>query len=71
MVDICDKMALALRDQDEDGRGDLGEGNVFTPDSKPGFESSEYSHEYEMWTDITYSFSANLYHWGRCIITVQ
>jgi uncharacterized protein (DUF608 family) len=59
------RLVLALPDQDGDGIGDLGAGNSLTPDSKPGLESSEYSHEFEVWTGISYSFSANLYHWGK------
>jgi len=54
-----------LSDQDGDGIGDMGVANALTPDSKPGLEASEYSHEYEVWTGISYSFSANLYHWGK------
>ncbi|MGD0581312.1 MAG: GH116 family glycosyl-hydrolase [Bacteroidales bacterium] len=59
------RLVLALPDQDGDGIGDLGAGNALTPESKPGIESSEYSHEYEVWAGIAYSFSANLYHWGK------
>jgi uncharacterized protein (DUF608 family) len=58
-------LVLHLPDQDGDGIGDLGVANALTSDSKPGVEASEYSHEYEVWTGISYSFSANLYHWGK------
>jgi non-lysosomal glucosylceramidase len=58
-------LVLLLSDQDGDGIGDMGVANALTLDEKPGLEASEFSHEYEVWTGISYSFSANLYHWGK------
>ena len=60
------RLVLALPDQDGDGIGDLGAANVLTPDSKPGIGASDgKAHEYEVWTGISYSFAANLYHFGK------
>lgn len=60
-------LALPLLDTDHDGVGDVGAGNALTPESKPALGASEWEHQFEVWTGITYSLCANLYAWGKRI----
>ena len=59
------RLVLPLPDTDGDGIGDYGAANALTPDSKPALGASEYEHQFEVWTGITYTLSSDLYYWGR------
>ncbi|HEY65378.1 MAG TPA: hypothetical protein G4O02_12490 [Caldilineae bacterium] len=61
------RASLPLPDTDGDGVGNLGVGNALRPDGSPGVGDSEFRHEYEVWTGVSYSLAANLYHWGKRI----
>jgi hypothetical protein len=37
------------------------------PDSTPGIGESEYSHQFEVWSGVSYSAAANMYAWGKRI----
>jgi uncharacterized protein (DUF608 family) len=54
-----------LMDLDGDGIGDLGVANALHSDSTPGVGDSEFAHQFEVWTGVSYAAAANLYHWGR------
>ena len=54
-----------LMDLNGDGIGDLGVANALHPDSTPGVGDSEFEHQFEVWTGVSYAAAANLYHWGR------
>lgn len=59
------RAVLPLKDLNGDGVGDLGVANALHPDSTPGVGDSEYSHQFEVWTGVSYCAAANLYHWGK------
>ncbi len=59
------RAVLPLRDFNGDGVGDMGVANALHPDSTPGVGDSEYSHQFEVWTGVSYCAAANLYHWGK------
>lgn len=56
---------LALKDCNGDGVGDVGVANAVHPDSLPGVGDSEYLHQFEVWTGVSYCAAANIYHCGR------
>ena len=59
------RAVLPLKDQNGDGVGDIGVANALHPDSTPGVGDSEYSHQFEVWTGVSYNAAANLYAWGK------
>lgn len=59
------RAVLPLKDLNGDGVGDLGVANALRPDSAPGVGDSEYAHQFEVWTGVSYSAAANLYAWGK------
>jgi len=59
------RAVLPLKDQNGDGVGDLGVANALRPDSTPGAGDSEYAHQFEVWTGVSYNAAANLYAWGK------
>jgi len=61
------RAVLPLRDFNGDGVGDMGAANALHPDSTPGVGDSEYAHQFEVWTGVSYCAAANLYHWGTRI----
>jgi non-lysosomal glucosylceramidase len=61
------RAVLPLKDFNGDGVGDLGVANALRPDSTPGLGDSEYAHQFEVWTGVSYCAAANLYHWGKRI----
>jgi uncharacterized protein (DUF608 family) len=61
------RAVLPLRDFNGDGIGDMGAANALHPDSTPGVGDSEYAHQFEVWTGVSYCAAANLYHWGKRI----
>lgn len=56
---------MALKDCNGDGIGDVGVANAVHPDSLPGVGDSEYSHQFEVWTGVSYCATANIYHCGK------
>ncbi len=56
---------LALKDCNGDGIGDVGVANAVHPDSMPGIGDSEYLHQFEVWTGVSYCAAANIYHCGK------
>jgi len=56
---------LALKDCNGDGVGDVGVANAVHPDSLPGVGDSEYLHQFEVWTGVSYCATANIYHCGK------
>jgi len=56
---------MALKDFNGDGIGDVGVANAVHPDSLPGVGDSEYTHQFEVWTGVSYCATANIYHWGK------
>lgn len=61
------RAVLPLKDLNGDGIGDIGVANALHPDSTPGIGDSEYTHQFEVWTGVSYCAAANLYHWGKRI----
>ena len=61
------RAVLPLKDFNGDGIGDMGVANALHPDSTPGVGDSEYAHQFEVWTGVSYCAAANLYHWGTRI----
>ena len=61
------RAVLPLKDLNGDGIGDMGVANALHPDSTPGVGDSEYTHQFEVWTGVSYCAAANLYHWGKRI----
>jgi uncharacterized protein (DUF608 family) len=61
------RAVLPLRDFNGDGVGDMGVANALHPDSTPGVGDSEYAHQFEVWTGVSYCTAANLYHWAKRI----
>lgn len=61
------RAVLPLRDFNGDGIGDMGVANALHPDSTPGIGDSEYAHQFEVWTGVSYCAAANLYSWGKRI----
>ncbi|MGO9088030.1 MAG: GH116 family glycosyl-hydrolase [Terriglobales bacterium] len=59
------RAVLPLKDFSGDGVGDIGVANALHPDSTPGVGDSEYAHQFEVWTGVSYSAAANLYAWGK------
>ena len=59
------RAVLPLKDFSGDGVGDIGVANALHPDSTPGVGDSEYSHQFEVWTGVSYNAGANLYAWGK------
>ncbi len=59
------RAVLPLRDFNGDGVGDMGVANALHSDSTPGVGDSEYTHQFEVWTGVSYCAAANLYHWGK------
>lgn len=58
---------MALKDFNGDGIGDIGVANAVHPDSLPGVGDSEYTHQFEVWTGVSYCATANMYHCGKAI----
>jgi non-lysosomal glucosylceramidase len=56
---------MALKDCNGDGIGDVGVANAIHPDSLPGVGDSEYLHQFEVWTGVSYCAAANIYHCGK------
>ena len=56
---------MALKDCNKDGIGDVGVANAVHPDSLPGVGDSEYLHQFEVWTGVSYCAAANIYHCGK------
>lgn len=56
---------MALKDCNGDGIGDMGVANAVHPDSLPGVGDSEYTHQFEVWTGVSYCAAANIYHCGK------
>jgi uncharacterized protein (DUF608 family) len=61
------RCTLPLKDLNGDGVGDMGVANALHPDSTPALGISEFSHEIEVWTGVSYNAAANVYHWGKRI----
>lgn len=61
------RAVLPLKDFSGDGVGDIGVANALHPDSSPGVGDSEYSHQFEVWTGVSYNAAANMYAWGKKI----
>jgi non-lysosomal glucosylceramidase len=61
------RAVLPLKDLNSDGVGDMGVANAVHPDSTPGVGDSEYTHQFEVWTGVSYCAAANVYHWGKRI----
>ena len=59
------RAVLPLRDFNGDGVGDMGVANALHPDSTPGVGDSEYAHQFEVWTGVSYCAAASLYSWGK------
>ena len=57
--------ALTLKDSNGNGVGNVGIANAVHPDSLPGVGDSEYLHQFEVWTGVSYCAAANMYHFGR------
>lgn len=62
---IFKRGVLALKDCNGDGIGDVGVANAVHPDSLPGVGDSEYAHQFEVWTGVSYCAAANMYHCGK------
>ncbi|MDR2763474.1 MAG: hypothetical protein LBB90_00405 [Tannerella sp.] len=60
-----DRLVKPLRDYDGDGVGDVGAANILNLEGKPGVQTSEHKHEYEVWTGVTYNLAASMYHWSK------
>lgn len=60
-----DRLVKPLKDYDGDGIGDMGAANILNPQGGPGVKTSEYNHEYEVWTGVSYNLAAGMYHWGK------
>jgi uncharacterized protein (DUF608 family) len=56
---------MALKDCNGDGIGDVGVANAVHPDSLPGVGDSEYTHQFEVWTGVSWCATANIYHCGK------
>ena len=56
---------LALKDSSGNGVGNVGVANAVHPDSLPGVGDSEYLHQFEVWTGVSYCAAANMYHCGK------
>lgn len=56
---------MALKDCNQDGIGDVGVANAVHADSLPGIGDSEYLHQFEVWTGVSYCAAANIYHCGK------
>ncbi len=59
------RLVLPLVDTDNDGIGDTGAANVLTPEGEHAVETCQWDHPNEVWTGISYSLAASLYHWGK------
>lgn len=59
------RAVLPLKDFNGDGVGDIGVANALHPDSTPGIGDSEYAHQFEVWTGVSYNAAANIYAWGK------
>lgn len=60
-----EKLVKPLKDYDGDGIGDLGAANILNLQGGPGIKTSEYDHENEVWTGVSYNLAANMYHFGK------
>lgn len=61
-----ERAVKTFMDTDGDGVGNLGVANAVNPDSTPGTGASEFqTHEFEVWTGVSYAFAACMYHWGK------
>ena len=62
-----DRLVKPLKDYDGDGIGDLGAANILNLQGEPGLKTSDslFSHEYEVWTGVSYNLAASMYHWGK------
>lgn len=56
---------LALKDSSGNGVGNVGVANAVHPDSLPGVGDSEYLHQFEVWTGVSYCAAANMYRCGK------
>jgi non-lysosomal glucosylceramidase len=56
--------SLALKDSSGKGVGNVGIANAVHPDSLPGVGDSEYLHQFEVWTGVSYCAAANMHHFG-------
>jgi len=61
------RAVLPLNDLNGDGVGDIGVANALRPDSTPGVGDSEFAHQFEVWTGVSYCAAANIYSWGKRI----
>ena len=61
------RLVAALLDTDGDGIGNVGVANVLRLDGSPAVGDSEFAHEFEVWTGVSYALAASLYHWGKQI----
>lgn len=59
------RAVLGLKDGSGNGVGDVGIANAVHPDSLPGVGDSEYLHQFEVWTGVSYCAAANMYHCGK------
>jgi uncharacterized protein (DUF608 family) len=59
------RAVLGLKDSSGNGVGDVGIANAVHPDSLPGVGDSEYLHQFEVWTGVSYCAAANMYHCGK------
>jgi non-lysosomal glucosylceramidase len=60
-----ERLVKPLRDYDGDGVGDLGAANILNLEGQPALKTSEFGHEHEVWTGVTYNLAASMYHWGQ------
>ena len=60
-----ERLVKPSKDYDGDGIGDLGAANIMNPQGGPGVKTSEFDHEQEVWTGVSYNLAATMYHWGR------
>jgi uncharacterized protein (DUF608 family) len=54
-----------LKDYDGDGSGDVGAANIWHPQGAAGTKASEFDHDNEVWTGVSYNLAASMYHWGK------
>jgi uncharacterized protein (DUF608 family) len=60
-----ERLVKLLKDYDGDGIGDMGAANILNLQGEPGVKTSEWSHEEEVWTGVSYNLAANMFHWGK------
>jgi len=60
-----ERLVKPLKDYDGDGIGDLGAANIMNVQGGPDIKASEWNHEHEVWTGVSYDLAAGMYHWGK------